>query len=293
MTRIRHPLIKTAGLSDSLNNTWTVVILLGLSFITFWMQVYTEPINCITGKEMPKSESQFANQRCWYSTKYYLAMEEVSLKEAMKSSFPQEAANKAIYQWFPLMLLFQALLFKLPNIVWSASLRVIGISFPNLCGISDGNRIISCVERKLVGKQLAEHLYNYVKNRPCTCITCPSLGVMTLLNSIVKLLYFTNALSQYFVLYRYLTNGDLKYLLQPLLLWDGSAAFPTRILCIYSFRLPRILHKWTVHCDVTINHWYNKIAVCVLIWILIMVIVTSLSCAVNVVKFLLPCTRKR
>ena len=53
-------------------------------------------------------------QVCWISNTYYVPMESV----IPSSEAPKKEAELTYYQWVPMILLFMALMFKLPRIIW-------------------------------------------------------------------------------------------------------------------------------------------------------------------------------
>ena len=308
--RLYQAFTTTGCLSDRLSSTWTVVILLILSAITFWMQLYTDPISCFTPAHFTGAHVHFAHKHCWYANVITKAQDlsygysdfSDELLPVLSENVMNEKSQRTMYQWLPLVLVFQALLFKLPDIIWTAGLSMVGFNIGKLNGISDGYGSLPNVERKLVGKQMARYLYHYVKSS--TLKGCP-WGFISLLYIFIKSLFFANAVSQFVMLNQYLVGNNDKNTTQysDLLFnnlndnnassWSDSNAFPTSVLCSFSIRQLQSIQTWTAQCTIPLNNWYHLISALVWVWLLFIMMVTVISCAVDAIKFILPVCRKR
>ena len=73
-----------------------------------------EPINCWVPAHFTGNHEEYTNSYCWIRNTYYLPFEEYIPKE-------HESDKRDMipyYQWMPMILLVQALLFYLPVMIW-------------------------------------------------------------------------------------------------------------------------------------------------------------------------------
>ena len=302
--RLYQAFTTTGCLSDRLSSTWTVVILLILSAITFWMQMYTDPISCFTPSQFTAAHVHYTHKHCWYAnviTKaqdlQYGFSDYPELLPLLSENVVNENSQRTMYQWLPLILVFQALLFKLPDIIWAAGLSMLGLNIGKLNGISDGYGNLPNRERKMVGKQMARYLYHYVKSSPW--------GFITLLYIFIKSLFIVNAVSQFAMQNKYLaTDNDRNTTHYSDLLfnnlndnnasaWFNSHVFPKSVVCSFPIHHLQNIQRWTTQCTIPINNWYHLISALVWVWLLFIMMVTVMSCAVDAIKFILPVCRMR
>ena len=304
----RRSFTTTGSLSDRLSSKWTVVFLLLLAVVAMGLQVFTAPIRCWVPAEFLPAHVDYANSYCWFSTfivyirnpKFPFDTEDVL--PFMGRNTVTDKSQRLVYQWIPLIFLFQALLFKLPDILWKAGLSTLGMKIEKLHGLSDGYGNLPSKERKLVGKQLARYLYKYVDSS--TLKGCP-WGMITLLYIFIKCLYFVNVVTQFSLLgdllsadygneTRLYSNDLMKHLSNTSVSrLPESPAFPRTALCDFPVRKISNTQRYTVQCDIPINNWYHYISVLVWVWLLFMLVVTILSCCVDASKFILPICRRR
>ena len=306
----RRTFTTTGSLSDRLSSTWTVVFLLLLAVVAMGLQVFAAPIRCWVPDQFTKAYVDYVNSYCWFARFIHHPgdLDEQSDFPRIQSLLPfvsklpvNDKAERVTYQWLPLILIFQALLFKLPDILWKAGLSTIGMQVGKLQGISDGYGNLPSKERKLVGKQLARYLYKYVDSS--TLKGCP-WGMITLIYLFVKCIYFVNVITQFTLLDDYLKADDgngtrfYKDFAQQMRskhesLFPNSPAFPRTVLCDFGIQMLQNIQRYTVQCDIPINNWYQHIFVLVWVWLLFMLVVTILSCCVDCIKFILPICRRR
>lgn len=105
---------KDDSLTDRLSHKYTVALLILFSVIVSAKQYVGEPINCWVPAHFSDSWEGYANSYCWIKNTYYLPYGSYIPKE-------DEADKRDMityYQWVPLILLVQALVFYLPCMVW-------------------------------------------------------------------------------------------------------------------------------------------------------------------------------
>ena len=107
------------SLTDRCSHSFTVTLLLVFSLVVSAKQYVGDPINCWVpphfsdSDDLPNYEN-YVNSYCWIKNTYYLPF---------KSHIPKEFESGkremiTYYQWVPLVLLVQALVFYIPCMVW-------------------------------------------------------------------------------------------------------------------------------------------------------------------------------
>lgn len=99
---------------DRLSHRYTTAILVMFAIIVSTKQYVGDPINCWVPAHFSGNWEEYANSYCWIKNTYYLPFEEYIPHE-------HESDKRQMipyYQWVPLILLAQALLFYMPCMVW-------------------------------------------------------------------------------------------------------------------------------------------------------------------------------
>ena len=105
---------------DRLNHLYTTIIFIIFTIVVSTKQYVGEPIHCWCPAQFTSGHRDYANNVCWISNTYYVPFEErIPLHREGK-----QQKEIGYYQWVPMILLFQALLFKVPCILW----RILGAS---------------------------------------------------------------------------------------------------------------------------------------------------------------------
>jgi hypothetical protein len=67
-----------------------------------------------------------------------------------------------VYQWVPIILMFQAFLFKVPNIAWKLMNAHSGIRIDKICLLADTILLSSPDDRKQNISQMATYIHNWI-----------------------------------------------------------------------------------------------------------------------------------
>ena len=203
------------------------------------------------------------------------------------------------YQWVPLILLFQALLFKSPNLLWRMLHGGSGLNLDKLTDLADKTQYGSPEERKRTIEHIAYfidrwldsnrvyHMNIIVKARKkfakILCCFCGKREGTFLvgLYMFIKLLYVVNVISQFFLLNAFLSNDYGMYgfeVMQHLTehgAWKESPRFPRVTLCDFNIRQMVNIQRFTVQCVLPINLFNEKVFIFLWFWF---VLVSILSC---------------
>jgi len=120
--------------ADRLSHFYTPAILVVFAAIVSSKQYVGEPINCWVPAHFSGAHEEYANSFCWIRNTYHVPFtEQIPMKspERYRSMIPY-------YQWVPMILLVQALLFYLPVAVWRSACGHSGLDVANLvsCGLT-------------------------------------------------------------------------------------------------------------------------------------------------------------
>ncbi|KAK3089688.1 hypothetical protein FSP39_005631 [Pinctada imbricata] len=287
------PLSPPGSLAVRINNTWTVILLLVFAIVALWLQIYREPMTCWPPAQFTAAHVVWTNSHCWYSSQMFLRLDDGNMPlyeepmlpvvfrdESRKVLEPDESFT--VYQWIPVILLFQALIFKLPDLVWKGGLATLGVSSNTMLGCEKGYENTTKAERKHIGKQVAGYVYHYLESS--TLKGCP-WGPLTLLYIFVKMLYFVNVITQFALMEKYLPEESaLPWMNETSANITGHPAFPKSVICTFNLRIIQNVHRYQVTCDIPINYWYHLIVEAMRVWLFIVMLLTIVSCLIDAVK---------
>ncbi|XP_053405548.1 innexin unc-9-like [Mercenaria mercenaria] len=319
--------------ADRLNHFWTFGLLLLFASIISWKQGYNKAINCWVPAEFTDSMVNYAEATCWNSYFiHYLRDQEKADEEILEMfniTFPRYftgrhhlrpwvesdpikmsdslrtkmSTTRTLYQWLPVILCFQALLFKLPNLLMYILHGYSGVSFEKISGLTSGYKNMNLQERDLLCRQIARYLFNWC----CQFINWLPWRLLSLLWLIVKILYCVNIIAQMSLIDSFLKTtdppidnstsyGDVimgNLFENNATLWKQSPAFPREVMCNFEIIQLRNVHQYTVQCNLTANFFNEYVYMFLWVWLLFVAIVTCLSLVFWLLKALIPVFRKR
>ena len=189
------------------------------------------------------------------------------------------------YQWVPVVLLIQALLFYLPCLFWRVLNKNSGVDISN---IVDAARMLIDSEGKpntlrYMHRQMDRYLDHYkAKQGRFRQFFCGKRrrNFLVILYSTTKLLYIANVFLQIYILDLFISADFHVYgfsVFTSLLLGDESPAnrlFPKSTMCDFQVRAMGNVHRHTVQCVLPINFFNEKIYLCVWIWFFLLGVLT-------------------
>jgi hypothetical protein len=99
---------------DRLSSKFTSAVLVVFAAMVTIFQLGNYPISCWFPAHFHESHMKFGNAFCWVKNTYYLPFHEYIPKDGEED----EKQMITYYQWVPMILLIQALLFKMPAFLW-------------------------------------------------------------------------------------------------------------------------------------------------------------------------------
>ncbi|KAL4217536.1 hypothetical protein ACF0H5_023985 [Mactra antiquata] len=319
-------------LADRLNHFWTFGLLLLFAAIISWRQSYKNPIRCWSPASFTGAMIVYVEDVCWNSYFILDSEEERKMREKLEEKFnvsyrgddvnpsfesrrktlfvhqnqPTDDFNivenivtkRTIYQWLPLILCLQALLFKLPNLVLYVLHGYSGINFDKLAALTNGYENLTLLDRSVLSRRIGRYLYTWCKQ----CDNCLPWRHLTLLWFLTKILYCVNIIAQLSLVDGILTPEDRKNfgeVIQDNLykedayLWRGAPAFPKNVFCNFDIQNLQNTQSWTVQCSLTANYFSEFTYMFIWVWLLFVAVVTCVSLFIWLVTTLIPIFRKR
>lgn len=202
------------------------------------------------------------------------------------------------YQWVPIILLFQAMLFKLPHVIWHLLNTKSGINLKKICQLTDSAQIGKPEEREENVKNIARYIDRWLKDKRYYhrnfvvklrqkfsnivffCCGQQEGHFLTGFYLFTKLLYCVNCVGQFFLLDMFLSMDFGSYGFEVLKFfretgeWKPSYRFPRVTLCDFEVRQMQNLQRFTVQCVLPINLFNEKIFAVVWFWLFLVSVLT-------------------
>ena len=252
---------------------------------------------------------------CWVTNTYYVPSGEVLQKKDVT-----EYSRINYYQWVPLLLLVQALMFYLPHLIWQGMLLRSGLDLSSI--VSTGAQVHAAENKeerekklKFMAYQLENYLTHYqqIENgclakfsaKVCQALNRLLCGKRTgsfivLLYVFTKMLYLANAIGQFFILEKFLSSDIHAYgwkVFTSIIAggdWPEAEVFPKSTMCIFDLHaFGGQVHTNVVQCVLPINFFHDKLYILVWFWLVIVAVFNGLSLIFWIMKFLFRVDRVR
>lgn len=276
-------------LVDQLNYYYSTLILLFLAILVSAKQYVGNPINCWFPFEFTESWIRYAESYCFVSNTYYPY-------EGITNTFTRLQSRKMInyYQWVPIVLALQGLLFYLPNLIWQMLNWQSGINVKSILKMASEAEIADDEKRKKTLKTLAKYIEDCVglqtalggvnEFRRLFCFRCGRANpYLTCLYIFTKILYILNVVVQFMLLNSFF---DINYawwgfqVIRDVVQgkeWVDSGYFPRVTLCDFSVRALGQRQNFTVQCVLMINMFNEKIYLFLWVWLCFIGVCTSIN----------------
>jgi hypothetical protein len=204
------------------------------------------------------------------------------------------------YQWSPFILLFMALCFYFPHMLWRSLNNKSGLDIQKLveAALKQEQQVDQDKKRQETIDSITNSIRVYIENRynsptelhsrsnkiPRKFWYCLTFwrhrhlsSFIVILFTFVKLLFLINSLVQIFLLNSFLGNDYHLFGFEVInkfirgLDWGESKRFPRVTLCDFHIREIGIIHRYTVQCVLPINLFNEKIFLILWFWILLLV----------------------
>lgn len=283
---------------DKVNHIWTVLLLVLCSVvITSGQYIIGQPIQCWTPAEFEDPLISYTNSMCWISDTYYVPIED----EIPDDISERQDSEMTYYQWVPIILMFQAFLFKVPNIAWKLMNAHSGIRIDKICLLADTILLSSPDDRKQNISQMATYIHNWIysqqnykhnicanlrhkmSNICCFCIGKRDGTFLTGYYIFIKFLYCVNVIGQFFLLNEFMAMDYNNFgfeIIQYYLKhgeWQQSPRFPRITLCDFLIRQLNNNQRYTIQCVMSLNILNEKIFAFQWFWLFLLAFLTCFN----------------
>ncbi|KAL3855097.1 hypothetical protein ACJMK2_014327 [Sinanodonta woodiana] len=298
-------------LVDRLNHFYTTGILIIFTVVVSARQYVGDPIRCWCPAEFPGTHVDYANNICWIANTYYVDIQ----KPIPLNIQEREGRELNYYQWVPVMLLVQALMFYLPCIIWRILNGQSGINVDRIVSLAGDAQYESPENRTRTIKYVVRHMDRCLDNQRESRHTC-CVSVRHFLSAklsilcgkrygnfligvyfMIKILYISNVIGQLFLLNAFLGIEYNIYgfqVIEELIEgkdWSASHRFPRVTLCDFQIRQFQNIHRYTVQCVLPINLFNEKIYIFLWFWFVFVSIFTVYSLVSWIWHMVFPAAR--
>ncbi|KJH42920.1 innexin-3 domain protein [Dictyocaulus viviparus] len=194
---------------DRLNYFITSTLLTFFAIMVSAKQYVGSPIQCWMPMEFKGGWEQYAEDYCFIQNTFFVPFHE----EIPSDDEDRSKAEIGYYQWVPIVLALQAIMFYLPNWIWKTLHQQSGIDLGT--AIEDARKlrqIVGADRKKEVGKlasYIEECLEFYSEHRSVCRLFCFRFGrglgsYVSMLYLFVKFLYLLNIFTQFYILNSFL-----------------------------------------------------------------------------------------
>jgi hypothetical protein len=287
---------------DRLNYFVTATLLTFFALMVSAKQYVGSPIQCFCPMEFKGGWEQYAEDYCFIQNTYYVAPEE----EIPVDHAERDNRQFGYYQWVPVMLALQAVMFYLPNWLWKTMHQQSGIDLSTAISDARNLRTMNSSERRAEISKLVTYVNECLEvqemRRSPRQIFCVRLGrklgsYVSMLYLCTKLLYLINVFGQFALLNTFIGRGYNLWGLKALTSlwtgegWDDSPVFPRVSLCDFRVRRLANMHRYTVQCVLMINLFNEKIYLFIWFWLFFVAISTIINFFYCVVSLVPPSSR--
>ena len=278
---------------DRMNHKYSTIVFVILAIVVTTNQYVGEIIKCWAPAQFPDSWVEYTNSICWISNTYFVPMTETNILEAPKKEI-------VYYQWVPLVLFAQALMFYCPCIHWATLNRSIGMDMNKIVKTCRDIEYLNPEARDKTTKYLVKHIdrslqyTREIKAGGCSkfksrlasigCFCGKRYGnFLIVVYLITKLIYIANVCVQMYMMNHFLGTDYTIYgieILKDITATGGykeSRRFPRVTLCDFEERALGRTIPHTVQCTLPVNLFNEKIFIFVWFWLAFMGIIDVLA----------------
>ncbi|CAF1543629.1 unnamed protein product, partial [Rotaria magnacalcarata] len=113
---------------DRLNHRYTVTMIIVFAAVVTTQQYFGSPITCWVPAQFTGGYEKYANDICWIMNTYYVPLEH----DIPHSETTRYERMLKYYQWSPFILLFMALCFYFPRMLWRSLNNKSGLDIEKL-----------------------------------------------------------------------------------------------------------------------------------------------------------------
>ncbi|XP_067930337.1 innexin unc-9-like [Watersipora subatra] len=282
-------------LTSKLNSRYSVILITMIMLMISTKQYVGDPIACMAPSEFTFSMVEYTNHLCWVSNTYYVSMEE-------RPPMAHEKREHIItyYQWIPLILIVQGIMFYLPSLLWRVKSSRSGLNINKISVLLSGMENLNPDVRDKVVSYITKHIDRALRHQQvyrkdcyarCTqmlaeyCSLCCGKtygNYLASLHLLCKLLYTASSIGQLFLLGEFIGDGYIFYGIDAMRdiiehKYHNSKMFPRVTLCDVNIRQFSNVQLFTIQCALPINLFNEKVYLVLWFWLCAMSLINILS----------------
>jgi hypothetical protein len=266
---------------DRLNYAYTSALFVFLILVIGAKQYVGEPLQCWMSAEFKNNWEKYIEHYCFVENTYYVSFE----NDRLPIESDREKYELKYYQWVPLFLIVQLILFLTPKSFWSAVSWKTGLNVKSLVGshTERQKKILAKVrtddrgDAQRSAKRIQKVLRFNQKRQGRLYGIFPSLihtRYFTCAYLFYKLLNCLNTMTQLYIMNRFLNTSYNLWgwgILQDLIYnrdWRSSGHFPRVTYCDFMRRddVSSLPMHFTVQCVLMINMFNEKLFIVLWFW---------------------------
>ncbi|RUS69957.1 hypothetical protein EGW08_022284, partial [Elysia chlorotica] len=304
--------IRDDDFADQMHHYITVYLFAFFGVMIGLKEYWGTPLDCWVTAQNWQHFQGHANSYCWahklfhYPQKHDLSQMPYELSTVHGGPLnATEAQSNTVgeinfYRWITVVFIAQALMFKLPNIIWQGANEYSGTQIEKMVTMISDSSFKSHDEKEAIFSNVAEYIETWLKinRKPFWfmksrigrqtkkilehCMLCVGANTGNYLSSmylVVKALFLINVFLQFAILTAFLEFNFWPYGPQALEIYSETETtvdhvhFPRVALCHFQVKGTG---SW-IQCLLTINMLLEKIFIVEWFWMLILIIATSFS----------------
>ena len=258
---------------DRLSHLITVNFLIIFAVTLTTKQMYDKPIHCWQPAEWKLSGWRgYADNYCWVSNTYVVDFDVKFPEEVVE----RRKTNLAYYQWVPVILMFQALLFVLPHVVWKLLHSHVGLNLDKIMNMAELTQALNPVQRQETIELMADIFNHWIRQRQ-------NGKYLAMFYTAVKIWYLANVVGQFIFLNTFLGMDYTAYGFEVLKSltenkpWKESQRFPYVTFCDLEIRQLSNVQRYTIQCVLPINLYNEKIFAFMWFWMFLVFVSTLIQ----------------
>ncbi|KAK3609141.1 hypothetical protein CHS0354_032667 [Potamilus streckersoni] len=296
---------------DRLNHVWTFLFLIMVALIITWRIQQSDRIQCWSVQGLIGDTMGMVQSVCWGANRMIPSygpspnnIHGIPTVRHFSHWDPKIASEEraTLYQWIPVLLCLQALLFKLPDIVFTMLNSYSSLSCRQIVALVNGYQYLSISDREILVRRVATFLHERFRS---SFLPCSSWGFLSFQFLLLKLMYCVNAICQIVYIdsilvpykdvpansYGDVVFGNLRQTKSKF--WKHSPSFPQSVICNFTNGSSASSLVFSTQCEIHANQFSEQVLMVVWLWLLFVSIVTCLGFVSWLVRSVVPIFRSR
>ncbi|XP_046329070.2 innexin unc-9-like [Haliotis rufescens] len=249
---------------DNVNGFWSVLLLALCSAGAFLVRYITDPTSCWYPAHLTASHVSYSDHACFLTDVFY---------QPYTSYVPKSSHERvpSYHLWIPLILFFQALAFKVPNIIWNSGKNFLTFNMDETVESMKCVQLTNAENRQAIFSDAARVFGSLLRrNRFFLALLYLFVKILSCVNLIAQFMFLTIYFRQYLAIRVGSYAGlDMGSIVKPLLV--------KHVFCDIDVYMLKNLRKFTVQCILPITEIYEKMFIFLWYWVFLLAVITILN----------------